>query len=64
MGNRSSRQGDSSIIYRRGGYEDEESCEGNLKYHDETVAFLKKYFDFQYPIPHEQFIDRIIQDFG
>jgi len=65
MTNRSSRQGgDSSVTYRRGAYEEEDSCESNRKYHTETVSFLKKYFDFQYPIPHEQFVDRIIQDYG
>jgi hypothetical protein len=64
MTNKSSRQGDSSIILRRGLFEEEESIENNRRVHSETITFLKKYFDFENVIPLEQFIDRIVQDYG
>lgn len=59
--NRSSRREDSSVV-RRGLFEDDEG-EHSRKGHEETLLFLKKYFDFDSPIPVGQFIDRLLREY-
>jgi hypothetical protein len=59
--NRSSRREDSSVV-RRGLFEEEEG-EHSRKAHEETLLFIKKYFDFDSPIPVGQFIDRLLREY-
>jgi len=60
MTNKSSTQRDSSIILRRGLFEDDESIENNTRVHEETKDFLRKYFDLNNPIPYDQFVQKIV----
>jgi len=60
MTNKSSTQRDSSIILRRGLFEDDESIENNTRVHEETKEFLRKYFDLNNPIPYDQFVQKIV----
>jgi hypothetical protein len=56
--NRSSSRREDSSVVRRGLFEEEEG-----KGHEETIMFLKKYFDFDSPISVGQFIDRLLREY-
>lgn len=59
--NRSTSRREESVV-RRGLFEEDEG-EHNRKGHEETLMFLKKYFDFDSPIPIGQFIDRLLKEY-
>ena len=37
--------------------------ENNPKAHEETIIFIKKYFDFHNLIPIDHFIDRLLKEY-
>lgn len=50
-------------VVRKISYEDEPNNK-NVKAHSQTLKFIKKYFDPNYIIPTDQFISKILQEYG